>query len=148
MQARVVPFVISLAALVGVWIAAAAATGDPTVLPAPWEVAAIFWDEAARGPLLGHMAATLGRVAAAFGLAMALGTLLGWAMGQSPRVDAWVGPWVTVFLNIPALVVIVLCYLWIGLNELAAITAVAVNKTAMVAVTVREGARALSPSLR
>ena len=30
-----------------------------------------------------------------------------------------------IFLNIPALVVIALCYLWIGLNEMAAIAAAA-----------------------
>lgn len=40
-----------------------------------------------------------------------------------------------------------LCYLWIGLNEVAAITAVTLNKTAMVMVTLREGARALSPEI-
>ena len=42
---------------------------------------------------------------------------------------------------------IVLCYLWIGLNEVAAITAVALNKTAMVAVSIREGIHALDPRL-
>ena len=47
------------------------------------------------------------------------------------------------FLNIPALVVIVLCYLWIGLNETAAIVAVTLNKTAMVLVTMREGVQAM-----
>ncbi|WP_372602937.1 ABC transporter permease subunit [Actibacterium sp.] len=46
-------------------------------------------------------------------------------------------------LNLPALVVIVLCYLWIGLNETAAIVAVAFNKIALVLVTMREGARTL-----
>jgi NitT/TauT family transport system permease protein len=52
-----------------------------------------------------------------------------------------------VLLNVPALVVIVLCYLWIGLNEVAAITAVALNKTAMVAVSIREGIHALDTKL-
>ena len=52
-----------------------------------------------------------------------------------------------VLLNIPADVAIVLCYLWIGLNETAAITAVALNKTAMVAVSIREGVQALDPKL-
>jgi len=47
-------------------------------------------------------------------------------------------------LNLPALVTIVLCYLWIGLTEVAA---VAINKIPMVAVMMREGARALDPSL-
>ena len=46
-------------------------------------------------------------------------------------------------LNIPALVVIVLAYVWLGLTELAAIGAVAVNKIPNVIVTMREGAKAL-----
>lgn len=51
------------------------------------------------------------------------------------------------FLNLPALVLIVLCYIWIGLNETAAITAVVLNKIPNVATLLREGARALDPDL-
>lgn len=68
-------------------------------------------------------------------------------MGLNPTLDTWFGAWLVVFLNIPALVVIVPCYLWIGLNEVAAITAVALNKTAMVATTIHEGSRALDLQL-
>ena len=53
-------------------------------------------------------------------------------MGRSRLVDRWLDPWLVVFLNLPALVVIVLCYLWIGLNEVAAVAAVAINKIPMV----------------
>jgi NitT/TauT family transport system permease protein len=53
----------------------------------------------------------------------------------------------TVFLNIPALVVIILCYVWLGLIESAAITAVVVNKLPNVVVTLREGARHLDRDL-
>lgn len=148
METRATTFLLSLGALLASWVLAAQMTADATVLPSPWEVADIMWDEAVHGPLLMHMSMTMSRVAAAFALAMGLGAVLGIAMGLSKRVDDWLGPWVTIFLNIPALVVIVLCYLWIGLNEVAAIVAVAVNKTAMVAVTLREGARALDPALR
>ena len=87
-------------------------------------------------------------IAAAFGLAMGIGAALGIAMGASARLNRWLSTWVLLLLNIPALVVIVLCYLWIGLNEVAAITAVALNKTAMVAVSLREGMHALDPKLR
>jgi NitT/TauT family transport system permease protein len=45
----------------------------------------------------------------------------------------------------PALVTIVLCYVWFGLTEAAAIIAVALNKIPNVAVTLREGARSLEP---
>ena len=51
------------------------------------------------------------------------------------------------FLNIPALVTIILAYVWFGLIEAAAIAAVAVNKIPNVAVTLREGARALDKDL-
>ena len=147
MTTRTVPFVLSLSALVALWIAAAVATNDATVLPTPLQVLRIAWSEAVHGPLISHVLSTLGRVAAAFLVAMGIGVTLGILLGRSEQADRWIGPWVTVFLNIPALVVIVLCYLWIGLNEVAAICAVAVNKTAMVAVTMREGAGALDRRL-
>ncbi len=138
---------VSLSAFVLVWEIAAAAHGDPSVLPSPRSVLLIAWNEAASGALPMHMAATFARVAAAFVLAMGLGSALGILLGLSPRVDRWANPWVMVFLNMPALVVIVLCYLWIGLTEAAAITAVALNKTAMVCVTIREGVRVRDRSL-
>lgn len=133
---------VSLAALVAFWWVLALLRADPMVLPAPPGVLRLIWAEAQSGALFLHVGATLSRVAAAFALAMAFGTALGLMLGRMRGLAAWIDPWVTVFLNLPALVVIVLCYLWIGLNEAAAIVAVALNKTAMVTVTVREGVRA------
>ncbi|WP_043920317.1 ABC transporter permease [Jannaschia aquimarina] len=143
MTDRAFPFAASLGALVALWIVAAWLSADPQILPQPWTVWSIAVAEWQSGELPRHLLATLRRVALAFAAAFALGCLLGAAMGASARVDRWAGPWVVVAQNVPALVVIVLCYLWIGLNEVAAITAVAVNKTAMVAVTLREGVRSL-----
>lgn len=140
--------VISLAALVALWAFAAWWGDDPSVLPGPREVWQIFAREVASGELQTHLIATLARVFAAFALAMGCGVVIGLAMGLNPRLNRWFSVWLVVLLNIPALVVIVLCYLWIGLNEVAAITAVALNKTAMVATTIREGVQALDPKLR
>ena len=138
---------ISLASLVGLWVVAARLGKDPSVLPGPSVVWQILTQEAASGELQRHLWATLRRVILAFSLAMGLGLLIGIALGMTPRLNRWFAPWLVVLLNIPALVVIVLCYLWIGLNEVAAITAVALNKTAMVAVTLREGVHALDRQL-
>ena len=55
--------------------------------------------------------------------------------------------WHILLLNTPALVTIILCYVWFGLNEIAAITAVALNKIPNVLVTVREGTRAIDTKL-
>jgi NitT/TauT family transport system permease protein len=48
-------------------------------------------------------------------------------------------------LNLPVLVVVVLAYIWVGLNDTAAVIAVAIAKAPTVFVTIREGARALDP---
>jgi len=83
----------------------------------------------------------------AFALAMALGTLLGVWMGRSRLANALLDPLLVLFLNLPALVTIILLYVWFGLVEAAAVLAVVVNKVPNVAVTVREGARSLDPKL-
>ncbi|PRY86840.1 ABC transporter permease [Donghicola tyrosinivorans] len=134
---------VSLAGLLALWYGAAVLTADPMVLPTPDAVWQVIMEQAASGKLWFHIGHTLRRVVLAFVLAMVVGGIIGVALGQSARLNQWLDPWVTVFLNIPALVIIVLCYLWIGLNETAAIIAVAMNKTAMVIVTVREGVRSM-----
>ena len=68
-------------------------------------------------------------------------------MGRSAVLDRWLDSWLIVFLNLPALVTVVLCYIWIGLTETAAITAVALNKIPLVTTMIREGVRALDPKL-
>lgn len=140
-------FALSILALIALWAGLAALKADPSVLPGPWQVARVFAAETAAGRLPRDLLATLIRVGIAFALAMAAGSALGLLLGRCTRLDRCVDPWVTVFLNLPTLVLIVLCYLWIGLNEAAAITAVTLNKTAMVLVTVRQGVRALDPAL-
>jgi NitT/TauT family transport system permease protein len=142
-----VVFALSLAGFVAFWAGLAALKADPRTLPGPFEVAQVFWHEVQSGAMAHHLWATLVRVVISFFAAMILGTGLGLILGRLRALDRWADPWVLVFLNIPALVVIVLCYLWIGLNEVAAISAVTLNKTAMVLVTVREGARVMDPRL-
>ncbi len=139
--------VLSIAGLLSLWVVAAFLTDDAQILPLPWDLVPRFGQELASGELQRNLGATLIRVAWAFVLAMTLGTLIGLAMGRSERVNRWLDPWLVVFLNLPALVLIVLCYLWIGLTEAAAITAVTLNKVPNVATILREGGRALDPDL-
>lgn len=132
---------------VGLWYISAGLAGNPITFPLPQTVGAIIIGEAMSGTLFIHVGATLARVAAAFVIAMAAGCAVGLWMGRNRGVDRWGDPWLVFFLNLPALVTIVLCYIWIGLTEAAAITAVAINKIPMVAVMMREGARSLDPAL-
>jgi NitT/TauT family transport system permease protein len=116
-------------------------------LPSPLAVLSVIGAEARSGALFLNLAITLARVAASFALAMVLGTMLGVAMGRNKTIDRLCDPLLIMLLNLPALVIIVLAYIWVGLNEAAAIGAVALNKLPNTAVTLREGARALDKSL-
>jgi NitT/TauT family transport system permease protein len=106
-----------------------------------------LWIYATQGRLLLDLGITLARVGVSFLIAMALGTALGIVMGRYRRLDAALDGLLILGLNIPALVTIILCYVWFGLTEAAAVTAVALNKIPTVVVTLREGARAVDRSL-
>ena len=126
-----------LPATVLIW-AVLAATLETDLLPTP---------SAVNGELWRHLAATLARVAIAFGVAMLLGVVIGSAMGRSARLNALFDPLLVILLNLPALVTIILMYVWFGLVEMAALLAVIINKVPNVAVTVREGSRSLDDKL-
>jgi len=136
----------SFASLILLWQIGTLILG-PRKLPSPATVAYVLSADIADGSLPFHLAITLLRVAASFVTAMAIGTFLGIAMGRMPRFDRFFDSWLIVALTFPALVAAILCYLWFGFGEAAAIIAVAVNKIPNVAVTMREGARALSRDL-
>lgn len=144
--ARLLLTAASLAGLVLLWQLAALIIASP-LLPDPAAVVAAMARAAESGALQTNIAITLARVAASFLIAMAIGSAVGIALGRSVQLNELFGPWVVVLLNLPALVVIILCYVWFGLTEAAAITAVAINKIPNVAVTMREGAAALSRDL-
>jgi NitT/TauT family transport system permease protein len=95
------------------------------------------------GALPYHLGVTLARVGVSFVVAMVAGAALGIALGRFRWIDRWFHPWLVILLNVPALVVIILTYIWLGLVETALLVAVALNKIPNVAVTLREGARAL-----
>ena len=74
---------------------------------------------------------------------MFIGTFFGIYMGRNKKLNVFLDDWLVLGLNVPALVIIILCYVWFGLNEVAAILAVSLNKIPMVAVIMREGARSI-----
>lgn len=119
----------------------------PELLPSPYIIGLRVWHETAQGSLLANMLATLQRVGFSFVLAMLFGVPLGLWMAYSRRADLLLDGIVTVFMNIPALVVIILCFLWLGLNEVAAVAAVVINKIPVIVVTLREGGKAIDSKL-
>ena len=144
--ARIIARLLSMVALLFAWEIAAGVAASRT-LPGPGTVLAFVMVEARDGALFLNLGMTLWRVAASFTVAMAIGSAIGIALGRSTRINAVFDTWVVVLLNLPALVIAILCYIWLGLTEVAAITAVALNKIPNVVVILREGARAIDRDL-
>jgi NitT/TauT family transport system permease protein len=153
----------SLIMLVAAWYAGSEIAGQ-RMMPGPQTVGFALWTElqshscggptwieqyiAEKGGCLAfHLYWTMRRVVESFVIAMAIGTALGIWMGRSRVADRLADPWLVALLNLPALVIIVLAYVWAGLTETAAVIAVALNKLPNATVTVREGARALDRQL-
>src|SRR5271155_2359458 len=90
---------------------------SPVILPSPFEVAKSFgplWTE--RG-LLDSIIATLRRVLAGFGLAIAVGVPLGIVAGSWRVLEAAVMPVALFARNIPVAALIPLTILWFGIEE-------------------------------
>ena len=137
---------LSLLVLLGGWYGLAVYLNSPA-LPRPLVVAQVFWQALLSGQLLYHLGVTLLRLSVSFSIAMLLGCSIGLWLGRHKQLDAFFDNWVIIFLNVPALVTIILCYVWFGLVESAAILAVVINKLPNVIVVVREGARTLDQDL-
>ena len=137
---------LSLLAFLAVWQGLAVYLNSNT-LPTPETVAKVFWLACVTGQLPFHLGVTLLRLVVSFTIAMLLGCAIGIVLGRNKKLDAFFDNWLVIFLNVPALVTIILCYVWFGLVESAAILAVVVNKLPNVIVPIREGTRTLDQDL-
>lgn len=114
------------------------------LFPSPVVVGVTLWQAATTGPLLVDLGRTLTRATIAFVCAMGLGTAIGIAFGRIGWVDRLFSGWLLVGLNLPAIVVAIVLYIWLGLTEVALILAVVINKLPLVVATIREGVRSFS----
>lgn len=137
----------SLAAFLALWYAVAVWAGDDLRFPSPVTVFDRMATLSAAGKLWPHIFVTLQSLLAAFIVAMLVGSLIGILLGKYPKADRFFDPWLILFLNLPAIVIITLCLIWGGMNQWSIVTAVALNKIPNTAVTMREGTRALSRDL-
>ena len=135
---------LSLPLLLILWQVAALVAAS-RFMPSPVLVAGEIVDLTLNGHLLADFAKTLTRAAIGFVVALTLGGVLGFVLGRVSAVDRLFGPWVLVGLNLPAIVVAIICYIWLGLSEFALILAVVINKTPLVITTIREGVRSFLP---
>ena len=136
----------SLAVLLLAWVALSFVF-SPDILPGPIPVFAAIIDNLRSGDGFFHLYKTVSRVVLGLGLAMFLGTGIGLMMGLSRKGELFFESWVMIGLTIPAVVYAIVCLLWFGLNEFAAIIAIGVTAFPAVAINMWQGVKDIDMQL-
>ncbi len=138
--------VISLFVLLLLWLVLSTVF-PPTVFPGPSAVFQAMWGNILSGEALEHLSKTLLRVGFGLILTMLIGTVVGTIMGLSRKGEAYLDAWVMVGLTVPAIVYSIMCLIWFGLNDFAAIIAIGVAAYPAVALNIWQGIKGMDTEL-
>ena len=128
--------------LIAAWgLIAYAGWASPQVLPAPSQVAYDLWELAASGKLIGHLTATLQRVALGFLFGAGAATVLGALTGYSPRWRAFLDPTLQALKSVPSLAWVPLFILWFGIFEASKVALIAAGVFFPVYLNLMSGVR-------
>jgi len=119
----------------------------PTIVPGPSAVLKAMLGDITSGQAYFHLYKTLLRVVLGLVLTMVLGVAVGTIMGLSRKGEAFLDPWVLVGLTVPAIVYSIICLLFFGLNERAAVAAIGLAAFPTVAISVWQGIKGMDTQL-
>ena len=118
------------------------------ILPMPAEVGEAMWEQLRDGSLLDAFSVSLVRLAIGFFLALVVGSVLGLAMGMSPRIEAMLHDFVVVGLTFPYLIWGLLVAMWFGFGPIGPVLVVFIAGLPYVILNASEGVRDVSKELR
>jgi len=127
------------------WLLSLAMTS--TVLPNPSETVTTLWANIIGGAVWQDLLITLFRVIGGLALAMLIGVPIGVAMGLSKKAEKFLDTWVVIAMAVPSLCYALVCFIVIGLNETATITAIAITAAPTIAINVWEGVKNIDTRL-
>ena len=116
-------------------------------VPGPLLTLSALAENIASGAILRHFTATMLRMLVSFALAMALGVVIGTLMGLYRRCEQTLDLWVMVGLTIPSLCYIIVSFLWLGLNDRAAVLAISWTTFPSIAINIWQGVKAVDQRL-
>lgn len=137
---------LSVVSLVALWQFGSMALPS-SVLPGPYRVVSALVVNVLQGDIFTDIAITLGRIAAAFAIAMAVALLLGFSMALSRTAGIFFHVWIICGITIPALVTILTLYMVVGLNDTAAVLGAAAPVIPVLAINIREGVKGIDTRL-
>jgi len=142
----VLPPIVFLAALVGVWqLAFEAGVKPPYALPSPAKVWEVFWATVQDGRAVEAVWTSLSRGAVGFAMSLVLGTLLGLAMWWSRWLRAAVGPIVSGLQSLPSVAWVPAAIIWFGLSNAAIYTVVLLGAVPSIANGLLSGMKQVPP---
>jgi ABC-type nitrate/sulfonate/bicarbonate transport system permease component len=118
------------------------------LLPMPAEVVEAMWEQLRDGRLLEAFSVSLLRLAMGFALALVVGSVVGLAMGLSPRVEAVLHDFVVVGLTFPYLIWGLLVAMWFGYGWIGPVLVVFIAGLPYVILNMSEGVHDVSKELR
>jgi NitT/TauT family transport system permease protein len=138
--------ILSVVALLAVWFVLSLIF-SATIVPDPWVVGKAMLENLGSRQTFYHLYKTLLRVGFGLVLTMLLGVAIGTAMGLSRKGEVFLDAWVMVGLTVPAIVYSIICLLWFGLNDLAAIVAIGAAAFPAVAISIWQGIKGIDTQL-
>ena len=142
----VLPPIVFLAALVGVWqLAYLAELKPPYALPAPADVAETFWTTVQDGRAADAVWTSLSRGAVGFAMSLVIGTLLGLAMWWSTWLRRAIGPIVSGLQSLPSVAWVPAAIIWFGLTDAAIYTVVLLGAVPSIANGLITGMKQVPP---
>jgi NitT/TauT family transport system permease protein len=142
----VLPPIVFLAALVGVWqLAYLAELKPPYALPAPADVAETFWTTVQDGRAAEAVWTSLSRGAVGFAMSLVIGTLLGLAMWWSTWLRRAIGPIVSGLQSLPSVAWVPAAIIWFGLTDAAIYTVVLLGAVPSIANGLITGMKQVPP---
>jgi NitT/TauT family transport system permease protein len=136
----------SVAVLLAAWVGLSLVFSEQ-IIPGPIPVFEAIVDNMQSGDGLFHLYKTVSRVVLGLTIAMFLGTGLGLVMGLSIKGEKFFESWVMVGLTIPAVVYAIICLLWFGLNDSAAVIAIGITAFPAVAINMWQGVKDIDMQL-
>lgn len=135
----------TLVAVVALWSLAALQVNNALLLPGPLAVGAgalVLWKS---GDLTTHVLASLQRLLVGLAIGVPIGATLGCLMGLSPRTDAVLNPYLRAFNAIPALALVPLSLLVLGVTEASRYALLVYTISLVVMINARNGVRSIPP---
>lgn len=138
-------YLLTMAIALLLWQAAALAAG-PQVLPAPWPVIKSLVHELAMEEFRLHSLTSAGRAMAGLFLGFLTAFPLGLLLGASPKVDAWISPFIFLTYPVPKILFLPVLLVLLGLGEWPKIILIALTCGYQILVVTRDSVRNLDPS--